>query len=175
MRRKLAMPNINPLLLTLKLNSEAQAFFDGLRQANFPADRNYLDAHVMLFHQLPQNEMKLTDDMVAIAKEYKPITVNVTGISSIGTGVAYKLESEELQQLHKQLQKQWLQWLIPQDKQKLWPHITIQNKVTPNDARYLLNKLSVDFKSFSIQATGLTLWEYMGGPWTLIEEFAFLG
>ncbi|MFD0764999.1 2'-5' RNA ligase family protein [Mucilaginibacter lutimaris] len=163
----------NPLLLTLALAPDAQLFFNTLRKQHFPAERNFLDAHLMLFHQLPANEPTLIEDIVAIVNEYRNITLTVSGLSSIGNGVAYKIVSDDLQRLHKQLQAQWAQWLIPQDKNKLWPHITIQNKVSPNVARDLLDKLSADFKPFEIQATGLSLWEYQGGPWKFIETFDF--
>jgi 2'-5' RNA ligase len=92
---------------------------------------------------------------------------------SIGKGVAYKIESPELRHLHKSLQQKWQQDLSPQDRQKLWPHITIQNKVRATDAKDLLDTLKTSFYPFSTTATGLQLWEYLGGPWKLIEEFVF--
>ncbi|MES2265782.1 MAG: 2'-5' RNA ligase family protein [Bacteroidota bacterium] len=163
----------NPLLLTLALTPDAQLFFNALRKQHFPAERNFLDAHLMLFHQLPANEPTIIEGIISIVKEYQGLNLNVTGLSSIGNGVAYKIVSEDLQRLHKQLQAQWEQWLIPQDKNKLWPHITIQNKVSPDVARQLLQELSVDFKPFDFLATGLSLWEYQGGPWKFIETFDF--
>jgi hypothetical protein len=42
-----------PLILTLALDGEAFAFFDGLRRAHFPPERNVVPAHVTLFHALP--------------------------------------------------------------------------------------------------------------------------
>ncbi len=154
---------------------EAQLFFDVLRKQHFPAERNFLDAHLMLFHQLPPNGKGIVEDIKAIVKEYQNMPLQVSGISSIGNGVAYKIESDLLQQLHKHLQTKWQQWLIPQDKNKLWPHITIQNKVSPEKAKQLLQELSDKFKPFEIQATGLSLWEYQGGPWKFIETFNFKG
>ena len=43
----------NPLILTLKPDEQAQQFFNALRKAHFPAHANYLDAHLTLFHLLP--------------------------------------------------------------------------------------------------------------------------
>jgi len=42
-----------PLILTLKLDEESQAFFDKQRALYFPPERNFLKAHLTLFHQLP--------------------------------------------------------------------------------------------------------------------------
>ena len=163
----------NSLLLTLTLTPDAQLFFNALRKQYFPVERNFLDAHLILFHQLPANEPTIIESIKIIVKEYQDITLNVSGLSSIGNGVAYKIVSEDLQRLHKKLQAKWEQWLIPQDKNKLWPHITIQNKVSPQVARQLLQELSAGFKPFEFHATGLSLWEYQGGPWKFIESFDF--
>ncbi len=45
------------------------------------------------------------------------------------------------------------------------PHVTIQNKVTPEQARLLLTTLSATFTPFSIDALGVDLWYYRDGPW----------
>ncbi len=81
--------------------------------------------------------------------------------------------SKELIALHLAFQRQWQQWLIPQDKQKLWPHITVQNKDNAEVAKGLQQQLKRDFESFEFYATGLSLWEYLGGPWQFIKDFKF--
>ena len=75
--------------------------------------------------------------------------------------------------MHKRFQQQWQQVLTPQDRQKLWPHITVQNKVMAPEAKALLAELKMSFKPFSATATGLQLWEYLNGPWRLVEVFWF--
>ena len=105
--------------------------------------------------------------------QQKILALQVTEVVSIGAGVAFKLESDELKKLHKKLQQQWQQWLTPQDKQTLWPHITIQNKVDRQTAVQLQQELNSNFKPFEIQGLGLTLWEYLGGPWGLIQSLDF--
>lgn len=124
-----------PLILTLALNAEAEDFFNGLRQQHFPPERNFLNAHLTLFHHLPPHEPQVLEDVETCGAQQSQIPLQVMGIVNIGRGVAYKLESPVLQHLHKGLQQQWQPWLTAQDKQKLWPHITIQNKVAPPVAR----------------------------------------
>jgi 2'-5' RNA ligase len=164
-----------PLILTLTLDTESQHFFNILRQKHFPPERNYLDAHLTLFHHLPAHEPQVMIDIASAGQQYQTMQLNVTEIKSIGNGVAYKMECDELLQLHKYLQQQWVHWLIPQDKQKLWPHITIQNKVEANLAKSLREELKQLFKPFTVKGVGLSLYEYAGGPWNFIQSFEFTG
>lgn len=161
-----------PLIITLALNTEAEDFFNALRQQHFPPARNFLAAHLTLFHHLP-HEPPIFENLTALCSNQKRFSLNVSGIVSIGRGVAYKIESPVLQELHKRLQQQWQPWLIPQDRQKLWPHITIQNKVAPETAQALLQELQKKFSPFEVQALGLKLWNYLGGPWEVQETFPF--
>ncbi|MCC8410244.1 2'-5' RNA ligase family protein [Mucilaginibacter sp. UR6-1] len=167
------MEGTQPLILTLKLDNNAQMFFNDLRKQYFPPGRNFIDAHLTLFHQLPPGQHEVFELLYEIGKQRQSFTVNVSRIVSIGNGVAFKCESDELQKLHQYLQQQWRQWLIPQDRQKLWPHITIQNKVSADVAQATLNRLLATFTPFSIKVTGFSLWKYLGGPWEFAEEFLF--
>ncbi|WP_205500831.1 2'-5' RNA ligase family protein [Rufibacter psychrotolerans] len=163
----------NPLILTLTLDQEAAAFFTALRIQHFPPERNYLQAHLTLFHKLPAQEESIGEVLSTLSRTLAPLPLQVTDLMSLGRGVAYRIASEELQHLHKTLQAQWGPFLSPQDKQKLRPHITIQNKVAPAVAKELEQTLRQTFTPFSIKGTGFTLWEYLGGPWGLLREFPF--
>ena len=161
------------LILTLLIDTETQVFFNNLRKQYFPAERNYLDAHLTLFHNLPGSEQAIIESINTVCNNYNVFDMQVSKIVSIGNGVAYKIESPELKQLHKYLQQQFTQWLIPQDKQTLWPHITIQNKTDALIANQLINELNSGFIPFKVNALGFSLWEYKGGPWEFISEFRF--
>ncbi len=165
----------NPIIITLKINTDAAAYFNNLRKQHFPAERNYLDAHLTLFHHLPRNEDAIFEAVKTVCLQQKLMNLQVAQVASIGAGVAFKLECEALKKLHKNLQQQFQLWLTPQDKQALWPHITIQNKVDRATAIKLQLELSSNFKPFEIQGLGLTLWEYLGGPWQLLETVDFEG
>ena len=163
-----------PLVLTLTLDEAATTFFNQLRQRHFPAERNYLEAHLTLFHQLPGAEAKrLVSELESISQQYRPLKLVVKEVRLLGKGVAYRVESTLLQQLHRQLQKQWRSHLTAQDQQKLWPHVTVQNKVSPNEAKRLHAELSEGFAPFEAVGTGLHLWEYHGGPWQSRQQFGF--
>jgi hypothetical protein len=157
-----------PLILTLTLDADSQAFFDEQRRRYFPAKINYLSAHLTLFHALP-----VADLAAVAASQPGPLSLRATGLKFMGRGVMYTLDNAELPALHRRLQRQWEAWLTPQDQQGLRPHITVQNKVDPAVARALHEELVAGFQPFDALGTGLALWAYKGGPWELRQQFSF--
>ncbi|MGY1742501.1 MULTISPECIES: 2'-5' RNA ligase family protein [unclassified Blastococcus] len=164
---------MEPLVVTLLLGDEAQRRFDRLRAAHFPPERNHLAAHVTLFHALPGEHLTRVDADLAAAAARPPFEVEVTGVRSLGRGVAYTLASAELAALRAGLAAAWEPWLTPQDRQRHAPHVTVQNKVDPAAARALHAELSAGFVPESVPARGLGLWRYLGGPWEPVAEHAF--
>lgn len=162
----------HPLILTLTIEPARFNYFNSLRQKHFPSHRNFIDAHLTLFHALPYIDSVISD-IRELSNTYSPFVLNVIEPISIGKGVAFKIESNKLMQLHKSLQDKWNVYLTAQDKQKLWPHITVQNKVPVQQAKDLLVELKDNFNPFSMDALGLQVWEYLNGPWKLIEQFNF--
>lgn len=152
----------NPLILTVRLDERSQRFFNEMRIKYFPPERNLLDAHLTLFHQLPD-----TNETLEIIQNSKRgvFEMEVIKLINLGAGVAYKVDSQELETLRQDLKKAFTDRLIPQDKHGFRAHITIQNKTTPEQARLLIAELSERFEPFTIIANGLDLWEYLGGPW----------
>ncbi|MFC6225768.1 2'-5' RNA ligase family protein [Hymenobacter artigasi] len=164
-----------PLILTLALDAAAQDYFNDLRRRHFPPAINYLAAHLTLFHHLPGAELAAVQaQLTAIATGQRSLPLAVTGLRSLGRGVAFTLENDELRALHRQLQAAFAPHLTPQDQQKLQPHVTIQNKVAPAEARALLADLQADFTPFEAVGTGLHLWAYRNGPWENLAGFPFL-
>ncbi len=170
------LPDPAPLILTLALDADSQAYFDELRRRHFPPKINYLAAHVTLFHHLPgPDEAALTARLAAICQAQGALPVRVTGVRSLGRGVAFALENAGLRALHRRLQTDFAAHLTPQDQQKLQPHVTVQNKVEPAAARQLLADLQAGFVPFAATGTGLKLWAYRGGPWEPRATLPFAG
>jgi hypothetical protein len=46
---------VPPLIVTALMDAVAQERFDQLRRSHFPPERNHLDAHLTLFHRLPDD------------------------------------------------------------------------------------------------------------------------
>ena len=164
-----------PLILTLALHADDQARFERLRRLHFPPGRNLIPAHVTLFHHLPGPEIEAVRDAIEARCKMPPFLVSVLGLRFLGRGVAYALESPELTALRAGLAREWDGWLTPQDRQGYRPHVTIQNKASPDAARALHANLQAAFAPFTIRAEGLDLWRYMGGPWEQQSRHPFCG
>ena len=161
-----------PLILTLQLDEQAFAFFNDLRKKHFPPAINYLDAHLTLFHHLPQNPA-ITEWLRTVSAKQAPIALEVTNLMKLGRGVAFGIKSEELVWLQANFKKRFQEWLTPQDRQGFRPHVTVQNKVTPEKANALFTELVADFTPFRAEGIGFSLWEYQSGPWQKVEDFNF--
>ena len=162
-----------PLIVTLLLEDAAQERFDRVRAEHFPAERNYLAAHVTLFHALPGEQLDAVRSDLARAADRPSFDVAVTGVRFLGRGVAYTLESPEVAAVRSGLASAWHPWLTPQDRQKHAPHVTVQNKVQPAAARALHERLLAEFAPWTVLARGLGLWRYLGGPWEPVAESSF--
>ncbi len=99
--------------------------------------------------------------------------VSITGVRFLGRGSAYRLESSALLALHDALARRFVAELIPQDQQRFQPHVVVQNKVPPHEARGLYEELLRSFEPWRCEAVGLDWWEYLDGPWRHVERFAF--
>ena len=164
-------PGERPFVVTLQLDDQAQERFDAERRELFPRGRTAVGAHVTLFHALPAH---LRDDVEAQLDRLAgtpSFPVDLTEVFSLGRGVAYRLAAEELQLLHHGLQDRWLPHLSRQDAQPLRPHVTVQNKVSPEVAKATLARLRAAFEPTTLRAVGLELWRYDGGPWTLLRRW----
>ena len=65
--------------------------------------------------------------------------------------------------------------LMPQDTAAWRPHVTIQNKVAPEDARALLKQLEREFRRRPVAVEGLAVWAYRDGDWDLVSRHPFRG
>jgi 2'-5' RNA ligase len=170
------MTDAAPLILTLALDERSFTFFDEQRRRHFPPARNFIPAHLTLFHHLPGAHLeKIQDRIETETRERRSFPLDVMGLRSLGRGVAYALQADELGDLRRNLATEWSHWLTPQDRQKHQPHVTVQNNVEPKNARELLTTLSETFAPFQAQGIGLDLWWYRGGPWEKVREFPFAG
>ncbi len=162
------------LIVTALLDPALQARFDEARQRHFPAARNFLPAHVTLFHALPGRERKnISTTLLQICATQTPASVATRGLRFLGGGVAYELHMPELAALRAKLAGLWWEWLTPQDRQGFRPHVTVQNKVAPEVARALLEELQTGYAVWRGEVQGLTLWRYDNGPWSKLAELRF--
>jgi 2'-5' RNA ligase len=163
-----------PLILTLNIDTESFHFFDELRQLYFPPERNFLAAHVTLFHHLPGAKIEeIKADLQKVADEISIFPLEFTQWRFLGKGSAMTIQSAELLRLRAKLANLWQDDLTAQDKQKFQPHITVQNKVAPDTARELYKQLFAEWEVKNGAGEGLTLWHYVGPVWRFEQEFLF--
>lgn len=159
------------------MGDAASARFTALRRAHFPPRRNWLDAHITLFHALP---CVAIDAVLAGAREAAlenpPFLMRSERVLFLGAGVAFTLAGAEGIALRAALAQRWASLLGRQDQAKRNVlHITVQNKVAPAVARALYDELRAGFVSEDVPAVGLDIWHYLGGPWRPAASFAFSG
>jgi 2'-5' RNA ligase len=165
-----------PLILTLRMDRDSFARFERLRQTHFPADRNFIPAHLTLFHHLPGDDPgAIAADIASVLRTRAPVRLNATGLRFLGRGVAYTFDAPDLGTLRGELAARWSASLTPQDRQPFRPHVTVQNKADPEVARMLKQRLEAEFQPFEVTGEGLLLWRYLGGPWEPLGDFPFGG
>ena len=160
--------------MTALLGRTDHAWFDGLRREYFPPERNQLDAHLTLFHHLPPS---LADELKhRLSEETRGVRApqaRAAGLMSLGGGVAFRIEAPDLTAIRNRLAEAFVGMLTPQDAGGWRPHVTIQNKVTPNVARLLLAELQRGFHPRPVEIAGLATWWYRGGPWEPLSRHMF--
>ncbi len=161
-----------PLIITLKIDEATQKFLDEQRKKYFPAHCNYVDAHITLFHKLPSNKIEINTIIEKFARR-KSFELNIINVVLQENGVAYEIKCDELLQLHKEMQEDLSRYLIKNDRKKLWPHITIQSKVTAFKAFKTHAELQSTFTPIPTSAIGFSCWYYVKGYWEKKNEYLF--
>jgi hypothetical protein len=170
----------DPFILTAVLPPDLQGFAEGMRRAHFPAEKNHLHAHVTLFHSFaPALLEELKDFIPKLAAEFAAPAGAVKGVMDLGKGTAIALDAPELLTLRALIAEHFRGSLTAQDLHEPRPHVTIQNKVTREEARALqadLPRLLAPWIAkgrFAFPA--LALHRYRAGPWEEVKTSAFRG
>ncbi len=86
-----------PIVITGTMGAADQRYFDALRRAHFPPERNYLSAHITLFHHLPPS---LLEELAAL---FRAIAAAQRGEVSAEVASAHALTDTQLDQLKAKL------------------------------------------------------------------------
>lgn len=165
-----------PLILTAELPPELHRWATALRRAHFPPERNFLEAHVTLFHALPAVvEDELCALLARIAGGTAPVAARLEGVSNLGRGTALALASPRMLALRGRIAEHFHGMLTAQDSHTPRLHVTIQNKVAPEAARALQRELAPQVVPRDFAFPGLALFRYRGGPWEGRRRFPFRG
>lgn len=162
-----------PLLVTVELDAESFTRLDGLRRRYFPPERNFIPAHVSLFHHLPPEEHgSVSRTLAQVAARAAP-ALRFGRLRRLGRGMAVEVETPELAAVHRELSRAFAAWLTPQDRQPFRPHVTLMNKAQPGEAEAAFAGLGAGWTGWEGRGEALLLWRYLGGPWALDSRFPF--
>lgn len=165
-----------PLILTAELPPGLHRRFTELRRAHYPPERNFLEAHVTLFHALPPMcEAEATQLLARLAKEFAPPRGRIESVMPWDQGTALRLSSPAMLGLRQEIAEHFHGMLTGQDSHPPRLHVTIQNKVTPKEAKALQAALAGLIPPEEFAFPGLALHRYRGGPWEFVRRWPFRG
>ena len=165
-----------PLIVTALLPKDMAAWATGLRTRHFPPERNYLSAHVTLFHAIPPScAGELATVLKGVATDTAPVPGRLEGIMSLGRGTALKLSSPSMLALRDRIAGRFHGSLSAQDQHRPRLHVTIQNKVSAAEAKAVQAELAPVIQPRDFAFRGIATYHYLGGPWELLREYSFRG
>jgi len=164
-------PALPPLILTVELEPRLQAWAQQMRDRHFPPDRNIVPAHITMFHALPPEAETIIQ--AALSPRPRPGVV-MDAPFLLGRGVAYRIRSPEIAAIREDLVSRFSSLHLTAQDRAVWrPHLTIQNKVQPEQAQRLHEELGRGYSPVRAWAQALCLWRYLAGPWELLTRFPF--
>ena len=169
------MTAAHPIVVTALFGPGDDGWLQELRRAHYPPERNRVPAHLTLFRQLPPSVEGELSRRLATYAATPPPRATLAGVVDLGEGTALRVESEELQDIRHDMAEALHGLLTPQDQATWRPHVTIQNKVEPREARRLQQRLRATFQPRPLAIRALATWRYHGGPWKKIRDYPFRG
>ena len=167
--------NLAPIIVTALFGDGDNGWLQELRRTHYPPERNRVPAHLTLFRQLPPSAEGELDRRVAACVRAAPPRAEIVGIMDLGEGTALRVESEALEDMREDLAIGLQGLLTPQDQSPWRPHVSIQNKVEPREARQLQAELKAGFRPRPLAIRALATWLYRAGPWEPLKTYPFRG
>ena len=164
------------LIVTLGFDPPTFERLDALRSRYFPPERNFIPAHLSLFHHLPgSDEPEIDAALAEAAASRAPIGLRFRTVKRMDRGMMIDVEAPGLASVHGRLTRAFAGWLTPQDKQPFRSHITIMNKAEREDAARAFTEVQAGWSPWDGVGDRLLLWEYRGGPWDAVASYPFSG
>jgi hypothetical protein len=164
-----------PLIVTADFAPDDYAWLEGLRRAHYPAEQNRVPVHLTMFQGLPPSAVEEVKRQLSLHSAGPPPAASIAGLMNLGTGVAFRVVSDELDSIREAIADHFHGLLCAPDAAGWRPHITIQNKVAPKQAKALLDELARGFTPRPLGIAGLSVHRYRGGPWETLASSKFRG
>jgi hypothetical protein len=161
------------LIVTAEIAQRDFSWIEGLRRAHYPPERNRVPAHLTVFHSLPPSAETEIRGRLSRAVQARAPAATIEGLMDLGSGVAFRIVSPDLDRIRDELADGLHGLLGAQDSGGWRPHVTIQNKVAPKVARALKHSLESGFAPRPLAISGLGLYRYLGGPWERAAVYSF--
>lgn len=164
-----------PLIVTAEFSASDFSWLEGLRRANYPAELNRVPAHLTMFQGLPPSAVAEVKDQLARHTSGPRPQATVAGLMNLGRGVAFRIVSGGLDLIRDSIADHFHGLLSAPDAGGWRPHVTIQNKVTPPEAKALIAAIERDFRPRPLEIAALSVHRYRGGPWETLATYRFRG
>jgi hypothetical protein len=161
-------------IVTLKLDGASFEKLHAWRTRNFPPAVNYLAAHLTLLHTVSAWQVaRLREEWESFGR-HNAVALAFTAPRFLGRGVAIEVQSASLTSLRARIMDVMAGPYTRQDQQAFRAHVTIQNKVKPEEARMLFEELRAGFEPWEGCGVSVLIWRYLGGPWEFESELSLL-
>lgn len=164
-----------PLIVTADFAPPDFAWLEGLRRAHYPAEQNRVPVHLTIFQGLPPSAVEEVKQQLAIHSAGQAPRATIAGLMKLDTGVAFRVVSDDLEAIRDAIAGHFHGLLCAPDAAGWRPHVTIQNKVVPKEARALVAELERNFQPRPLGIVGLSVHRYRGGPWETLASYKFRG
>lgn len=169
-------PPPTPFIVTAELPVDVFSWANGLRAEHFPPERNFLKAHVTLFHSFaPSLRDELPRFLTRMAGEFAPPSAELTGLMDLGSGTALDIRSPPMLAVRQLIADHFWDMLTKQDQGGKRLHITIQNKVPRGEVLALQTELAPRLVPRRFAFTGLGLHLYRNPHWEAVGTWKFRG
>ncbi|MGZ8312599.1 MAG: 2'-5' RNA ligase family protein [Allosphingosinicella sp.] len=163
-----------PIIVTTLFGPGDDGWLQQLRRNHYPAALNRVPAHLILFRHLPPSLEHELSARLSAAVAAAPPRAEIAGIIDLGEGTALRVDSATLEALREDLAEALHGLLMPQDQTPWRPHVTIQNKVAPREARALQQRLRAGFERRPLAIRALASWRYRpDGTWEPLRTYPF--
>ena len=165
-----------PFIVTAELPADVLAWADGLRRTYFPPERNWLKAHVTLFHAFaPSLRQELLGVLGRFAGEFAAPAARIEGLMDLGGGTALAIRSPGMLAIRAAIADHFHGALTAQDQHTPRLHITIQNKVPRAAAQALQAELGPQLTPRDFVFPGLGLHLYRRPHWEELRTWRLRG
>jgi hypothetical protein len=162
-----------PLIVTALFGPGDDGWLQQLRREHYPAALNRVPAHLTLFRQLPPSLEGELSARLGRSTAAPPPKAVIADIMDLGEGTALRVDSPALEAIRDDLAEAFHGLLMPQDQTPWRPHVTIQNKVEPREAKRLQKALRTRFEPRALAVRALASWRYRDGAWEPLKTHPF--